>query len=153
MAAVLAAGPNAVLSHRSAGALWGLRRWQGPTDVTVPSSRHRRPGISWHVTRLPPDEVTSLAAIPVTTVPRTLLDLAAVLDHRGVERAINEAEIKGHTDPLSLPALLARYPRRSGTGTIHAILAAGALGTTVTKSRLEERFLSFIRRKGFRNRS
>jgi very-short-patch-repair endonuclease len=148
MAAVLAAGPNAVLSHRSAGALWGLRRWQGAVDVTVPSSRHRRPGISWHVTRLPTDEVTSLTAIPVTTVPRTLLDLAGVLDHRGVERAINEAEVQGYTDPLSLPALIARYPRRRGTTTIRAILVAGGIGTTRTKSDLEECFLSFVRTRG-----
>ncbi len=114
MAAVLAAGRRAVLSHRSAAALWGIRHWRGANvDVTVPSSRQQRPGVRWHVTNLAADEITSLAAIPVTTVPRTLLDLAAVLDHRGVERAINEAEVRRYTDPLSLPALLARYPRRT----------------------------------------
>ena len=119
MAAVLAAGRRAVLSHRSAAALWGIRRWRGGNvDVTMPSSRQQRPGITWHVTNLPADEITSVAAIPVTTVPRTLLDLAAVLDHRGVERAINEAEVRGTPTPSpSLPYLPATHgaavPRRS----------------------------------------
>ena len=145
MAAVLAAGPGAVLSHRSAAGLWGIRPWRGGNvDVTTSSSRRQRPGITWHVTNLPADEITSLAAIPVTTVPRTLLDLAAVLDRRATERAINEAEVHGYTDPLSLPALLARYPRRRGTAAIRSILAAGALGTTLTRSELEERFLRFL---------
>lgn len=149
MAAVLAAGPRAVLSHRPAAALWGIRRWRGSNvDVTTPSSRRQRPGITWHVTNLPADEFTSLAAIPVTTVPRTLLDLAAVLDHRGIERAMNEAEVQSYTDPLSLPALLARYPRRRGTAAIRAILAAAGIGTTLTRSELEERFLRFVNRWG-----
>jgi very-short-patch-repair endonuclease len=149
MAAVLAAGPRGVLSHRSAAALWRIRPWRGSNvDVTLPSSRRQRPGITWHVTNLPADEVTSLAAIPLTTVPRTLLDLAAVLDHRGVERAINEAQVQRYTDPLSLPALLARYPRRRGTATIRAILAAGDVGTSLTRSELEERFLRFVAQRG-----
>jgi len=100
------------------------------------------------VTNLPADEITCLAAIPVTTVPRTLLDLATVLDHRGVERAMNEAEVKSYTDPLSLPALLARYPRRRGTAAIRDILTAAGLGSTLTRSELEERFLRFVARAG-----
>jgi hypothetical protein len=149
MAAVLAAGPHAVLSHRSAAALWGIRRWRGGNvDVTIPGARRQRADIKWHVTNLPADEVTSVAAIPVTTVPRTLLDLAAVLDHRGVERAMNEAEVQRYTNPLSLPVLLARYPRRRGTAAIRAILAAAGIGTTLTRSELEERFLRFLPRWG-----
>jgi Transcriptional regulator, AbiEi antitoxin len=145
MAAVLAAGPGAVLSHRSAAALWGLVHGRaGEVDVTISTSRRRRSGITWHVAGLPADEITSLAAIPVTTVPRTLLDLAAVLDRRATERAINEAEVHRYTDPLCLPALLARYPRRRGTAAIRSILAAGALVTTFTRSELEERFLRFL---------
>ena len=144
MAAVLAGGPGAVLSHRSAGALWRIRSRRGIVDVTVPSSRRQRPGITWHVSNLPADEITSVAAIPVTTVPRTLLDLATILDHHGVERAIDETEVQRHTDPLSLPALIARYPRRRGTATIRAVLAEGRTGNSVTKSELEERFLRFL---------
>jgi predicted transcriptional regulator of viral defense system len=149
MAAVLSAGRGAVLSHRSAAALWGIRRWRGgKVDVTTSSSRRQRPGITWHVTNLPADEITSLAAIPVTTVPRTLLDLAAVLDHRGMELAINEAEVRRYADQLSLPALLERYPRRRGAATIRAILAAGGIGTMLTRSELEERFLRFVAQRG-----
>lgn len=145
MAAVLAAGSRGALSYRSAGGLWGIRRWQGGNaDITVPSSRQQRPGITWHVSSLPADEITRRDRIPVTTVPRTLLDLAAILDHRGVERAVNEAEVQRLTDTLSLPALLARYPRRRGTAAIRAILAEGRIGASVTKSELEERFLLFL---------
>jgi hypothetical protein len=138
-----------VLSHRSAAALWGIRRWRGgKVDVTTSSSRRQRPGITWHVTNLPADEITSLAAIPLTTVPRTLLDLAAVLDHRGMELAINEAEVRRYADQLSLPALLERHPRRRGAATIRAILAAGGIGTMLTRSELEERFLRFVALRG-----
>jgi len=84
----------------------------------------------------------------VTTVPRTLLDLAAVLDRRGTERALNEAEVRGYRDRLSLPALLARYPRRRGGATIRALLRAGEIGATLTKSELEERLLRFLERGG-----
>jgi len=149
MAAVLAAGPKAVLSHRSAAALWGIRPCRGGNvDVTTSSSRRQRPGITWHVANLPADEITSLAAIPVTTVPRTLLDLAAVLDQRGIERALNQAEVRRYVDHLSLPALLERYPRRRGAGTIRVILAAGGVGTTLTRSELEERFLRLVVNRG-----
>jgi predicted transcriptional regulator of viral defense system len=149
LAAVLAAGPRAVLSHRSAAALWGVRQSSSNrVDITIPSSRRSRPGIRFHVTRLPADETASLAAIPVTSVPRTLLDLAAVLDRRSVERAIEQAEVLRLTDPLSLPDLLARYPRRSGVAAIRRVLANGELGTTVTRSELEERFLRFLDERG-----
>jgi hypothetical protein len=81
-------------------------------------------------------------------VPRTLLDLAAVLDRRGVERAMNEAEVRRYADRLSLPALLERHPRRRGAATIRAVLAANHIGATVTRSELEERFLRFVSRHG-----
>jgi hypothetical protein len=80
----------------------------------------------------------------VTTVPRTLLDLASALNQREVERAVNEAEVQRRTDPLSLPALLDRYPRRRGTTAIREILAQARVGATVTRSELEERFLRFL---------
>jgi very-short-patch-repair endonuclease len=82
--------------------------------------------------------------IPVTSPPRTLLDLAAVLDPRQVGRAVHEAEVLRLTDPLTLDDLVARYPRRRGIATIKAVLAAGRFGATVTRSELEERFLAFL---------
>ena len=113
MAAVLAAGDGAVLSHRSAAAVWGLLA-SGLVDVTVPSQHRPLTGVCFHRSRLPDDEVTRVDGIPVTSVPRTLIDLAAVTRFGQVERAINEAEVRRLTDPLSLPVLLERYPRRPG---------------------------------------
>ena len=81
-------------------------------------------------------------------MPRTLLDLAAVLDGRRLERAINEADVLRLTDALSLRDLLVRYPRRAGTPAIAAALAARAAGATVTRSELEERFLDLLERHG-----
>ena len=81
-------------------------------------------------------------------MPRTLLDLAAVLDGRRLERAINEADVLRLTHALSLRDLLVRYPRRAGTPAIAAALAARAAGATVTRSELEERFLDLLDRHG-----
>src|SRR3712207_6216201 len=88
MAAVLAAGPGAVLSHRAAAALWQIRRPDG-IEVTRESKGRSRPGITVHTAPLPPDEVTEVDGIPTTTVPRTLLDLAAVVSEREFTRAAN----------------------------------------------------------------
>ena len=78
MAAALAGGNAAVISHFSAAELWGLlkarRRWP---DVTVRRARHPRHGINFHSSLLPADEVDVHDGIPVTSVARTLLDLAA----------------------------------------------------------------------------
>jgi hypothetical protein len=142
MASVLAAG--GVLSHRAAGWLWRLHR-SAFLEVTAPRARSR-PGIRIHCSHLPGDEVTTHRNIPVTTVPRTLFDLAAVLRPSQLERAMNEAEVQRHSDPLSLPDLLDRYPGRAGTPTIRAMLAAGA---RLTRSELEARFLAFLDAHGF----
>jgi hypothetical protein len=144
MAAVLAGGPGSVLSHRSAAALWCIWR-SGLVDVTVRRQNRPARSISFHRASLPPDEVTTERGIPITTVPRTLLDLATVLKPPQVERAINEAQVRGLTDLLSLPALLERYPGRPGTPNIRAVLARLQAGSTLTRSELELRFLEFVR--------
>jgi very-short-patch-repair endonuclease len=145
MAAVLAAGPGAALSHRSAAALWGLRRsTRSRIEVTVATQRRPRPGIQMHRGRLAPDEVTVVDGIPVTTVLRTLLDLAAVIPPRQVERAVHEAEVRRLSDLLSLDDLVVRHPRRRRIATIRAVLAAGRIGAIVTRSELEDRFLAFV---------
>jgi predicted transcriptional regulator of viral defense system/very-short-patch-repair endonuclease len=143
-AAVAACGRDAVLSHRSAGWLWGLRSDdRAGIEVTAPRFA-RRSAIHCRVSRLPEDERTARDGIPITTVPRTLLDLAAVLRPHQLERAIEQAEVLRLTDPLSLPAVLQRYPGRRGTATLRRLLADGRLGATVTRSELEERFLEFV---------
>jgi very-short-patch-repair endonuclease len=97
-----------------------------------------------HKARLPNDEITIHEGIPVTTVPRTLFDLAAVLPARQLERAINEAEVLRLWDELSLDRLLHRYPRHRGNRAIRAALHQRRRGSTVTKSELEETFLRLI---------
>ena len=145
MAAVLATGSQSVLSHRAGAAHLGIRPSErARIEVTVPGWRPSRRGIQIHQSALPPDEVTTHRGIPVTTVPRTLLDLAAVVDRRAIERAINQAEVLRLFDALSLEDLVARHPNRHGTRNLRAILAAGRIGAMVTREELEHRFITVI---------
>jgi hypothetical protein len=145
MAAVLALGPGAVLSHRPAGAHWEIARWSGACEVTTPRRGIRsRQGIQVHFASLPADEITTHDGIPITTVPRTLFDLAAALPERQLERALNEAEVRRRWDELSLDRLLHRYPRHPGNRAVRAVLHKRRLGATFTRSELEERFLALI---------
>jgi very-short-patch-repair endonuclease len=149
MAAVLAGGPGAVLGHRSAGDLHGIHPNAHPRiEVSVPKQRRSRDGVTFHACALPPDEVTTVDGIPVTTVPRTLFDLAAVLRPRQLERALNEAEALRLYDHLSLDHLLTRYPRRAGSRAIRAALHARRTSEKVTRSELELRFLEFLDQAG-----
>jgi very-short-patch-repair endonuclease len=147
LAAVLACGPHAVLSHRSAAALWGIRpSAAAAVEVAVATSvgrRHRR-GIAVHRTRaLPQSELTELAGIPLTTLARTLLDLAVVLDRRGLEKAIDDAERLGLFDLTSIHAAFRSHPGR------HALARALERGAEpiVTRSELEEHFLTLCERQ------
>jgi hypothetical protein len=142
MAAVLAGGDDAVLSHRSAAAHWGIRPSdRRDIDLTVRRALHARPGLHLHHSPLPRDEVTVLDGIPITTVPRTLFDLAGVVSRGQLARAVNEAEIRHLWDPLSLGELLARHPRRPGAAAIRSGMGAGP---RITRSDLEDRFLDFL---------
>jgi hypothetical protein len=145
MAAVLAAGRGAVLSHTSAAGLLSIRH-PANSHIEVTAPRRIRPpkGVRAYRRSLPDDEITVVDAISVTTVPRTLLDLATVLSPRQVERAIEEAEVKRLYDALSLADLVERYPGRRGTRVIKAILAVDRIGSTITRSDLEERFLALL---------
>ena len=139
MAAVLAAPAVTVLSHRAAAGLWRIRQ-SNALEVTAP--RHcKRPGILAHRAVLPVDEITEVDGIPVTTVARTIFDLAAVLPKHDVESAISQADYRRHTDLLSLGDLVARYPRRRGTRTLRKLLAEGA---AMSRSELERAFLAFV---------
>jgi very-short-patch-repair endonuclease len=143
MAAVLACGPGAVLSHHSAAALWGIR----PSDRVEVTTRasHRGPKhISVHRSPLRNDERTTHRGIPTTTVPRTLLDLSAVVHPDALRSALRQAEQLRLTDPLSLSDLAERYPRRPGLAAIRALLEDATIGARVIRSELEERFQSFL---------
>jgi very-short-patch-repair endonuclease len=88
------------------------------------------------------DEVVTMDGIPVTTVARTLLDLAVVLPPEQLERAVNEAEVQRLLRPLQLQRMLGRYPRRHGTPALSAILDAR---DGITRSELEAKFSRLIR--------
>jgi very-short-patch-repair endonuclease len=151
VAALLACGDGAVLSHRSAAVLWRLVRHHpgAPAEVIVPLSRCPvRSGIRIHrVHALRPDEVTRLRKIPVTTAARTLLDLASVLSRRELEQALAQAERMYAGTQRRLLALIARYPGRAGTPTLRELLS-GSRQPAFTRSEAEERFLALVRRAG-----
>jgi very-short-patch-repair endonuclease len=148
MAAVLASGPDAVLSHYSAAALWMIR----PTsrsiiDVTCPQKSRTWAGIRRHHKALPADEITAEGGIPVTSVPRTIFDLAATEDTDAVENMLREMEFLELRDRLSLQELIARYPRRRGVRRVRIALERLKDDPPGKKrSPLEERFSSFLRR-------
>ena len=148
MAAVLACGDGAVLSHTAAGAHHQLRASSASrVDVTVPrrsGSRHQH-GIRLHRSgRLTPEDVTVRDGIPITTVARTLLDLADVLQRPALKRAIDEAEYLRLLDMTAVIAAVDRNPGRRGARLLE--VAKGPL--ELTKSALEDRFLALVERHG-----
>lgn len=147
MAAVLASGSDAVLSHYSAAALWRLRHTSRTRiDVTVPHRSRSSDLIRRHISELPPDEVTVEKGIPLTTVPRTILDLAATEPLDVVKALLREMEFRELWDPLSLWDLVERYRGRRGIRRVRAALE-GLKDEPVgeLKSALEERFARFCR--------
>jgi predicted transcriptional regulator of viral defense system len=151
MAAVLACGPRAVLSHASAAALWELRAGAAArTDVTVPGTggRRERPRVRIHRARDLDGQTTTNDGIPVTTPERTILDLAATLQRRRLERLVDRAETARLTDVASLDALARAQDRHRGAAKLRAALGTHTPGTTLTRSGLEERFLALCRDSG-----
>jgi hypothetical protein len=137
LAAVLACGPAAALSHASAAALWGLRASDAVLiDVTLPGTGARRqPGLRVHRARnLAPADVATVDAIRVTSPARTILDVAATLDTRALERVLDRAEREGVYDGRALAAVIdanrghrgAARLRRSSTGTWRGRRSRGA---------------------------
>jgi putative AbiEi antitoxin of type IV toxin-antitoxin system len=126
LAAVLACGPHAVLSHRSAGALWQLlpaAEESAPIDVSVrQGNRGRRPKIWVHRVSLAADDVTTLEGIPITSVRRTLLDLAGVLCGPDMECVLAQAERLQHADQHTLQSLADDNAGRPGARLLRALL-------------------------------
>jgi very-short-patch-repair endonuclease len=148
MAAVLASGPEALLSHRTAAALWGLRGYSGGViQVTVPRKSTSTKRIRRHFSLVPADERAMEEGIPVTSVNRTIFDLAATEDVDSVVAMIKEAEYLRRYDRISLPALLERHPGKRGSRHIRLALRRITEEPTGRKrSKLEERFAPFLRR-------
>ncbi len=148
LAAVLACGAEAALSHRSAAALWEIASFSGAIEVTSARNTRARGAIRRHCAHLPPDEVTALDGIPVTSVNRTLFDYAGASSVDRLEAAIREAEYRRLWDRLSLPALLARYPGHRGNANLRLCLQRLGRTAGFTRSDLEELFLPFLDRFG-----
>lgn len=151
MAGVLAGGPGAVLSHASAAALWELRASNAViVDISVHrTGRGRRRGLRMHRPRtLRQNEKTIKDGIPVTTPARTILDLAARLDGRPLERLLDQAEIERLTDVPSLVAMARAHAGHRGANKLLATLQDHEPGTSVTKSVLEEAFFALCRDAG-----
>jgi very-short-patch-repair endonuclease len=107
MAAVLACGRSAVLSHRSAAKLYGLIRYTGPIEITAPT-QHKRHGVILHRSALTDRDVTHHWGIPTTSPARTLTDLAGTLSHASLTRAVNDARLKSLLCVDELPPRLRR---------------------------------------------
>jgi hypothetical protein len=144
LAAVMACGSGAILSHRSAAGLWGLRpnsRW---LEVTATRGRTGVPGIEVHSTRvLAPQDFTVNDGIPVTSVARTLLDLSAVVKAPDLATAIDRAERSRIFDLTAVVDVLDRANGRRGARALRRAIAAYEPSTQ--KSRLERRFKALLR--------
>jgi very-short-patch-repair endonuclease len=146
-AALLHYGPTAILSHRSAAAFWGIRPTaQANVDVMVPgSSRRSRRGIRLHRARiLHADDVTTHDGMPITSIPRTALDIAATLLRPHLTRAIEQADRLELLDLRAIDQVCARHPNHPGRRPLLSAVQAFR-EPPQTRSELERRFLDIIR--------
>jgi len=149
MAAVLTCGPDAVLSHESAAALWGIRheRKREIHVSTPPGADHRQPGLRPHRrSTLPPEDVTTRDNIPVTAPVLTLIDLATRLPAGSLEAAINEADKLDLVDPPTLRKALDARRGQRGTRPLRGILDRATF--VLTDTELERCFVPIAARAG-----
>ncbi len=148
MAAVLASCPS-VASHLSAAWLWGIiRNRPGTVHVTCPSSRRARRPFVVHAADLADADRRVRDGIPVTSLPRTILDLAGDGSARDVGRQIQRAEELKVFDLREMRALLARGNGHRGRGRVEAVLRDLRPEVAFTRSGLERRFLELVREAG-----
>jgi very-short-patch-repair endonuclease len=145
LAAVWACGEGAALSGRAAAYLLGLIKGRAPRpEVTAPGKRTPQGVITRRTRRLPPEHVTVCRGIPVTSVARTLVDLAGDMPADELSRACHEAGVRYRTTPGQVEALLKRRPNARGARKLRRIMGGDEC---VTLSRLESRFLRLLRRE------
>jgi very-short-patch-repair endonuclease len=146
-AALLAAGERAALSHRSAGAHWGMTKAPGRPHVIAPRSADGIAGIVVHRPRALADgDVVEDQGVRVASPARVLLDIAGGASRRQLERALDQAEV--HRLHLPIEPLHTRCRRRRGAARLRAVLEWHIAGSTITESEAEEAFLAIVRTKG-----
>lgn len=150
LGAVLAAGPGAVLSHRDAAALHGIRKppeWT-KVSVTTPARARSTPALWIHGRRrLTAEDVTTVRGIPATSPARTLVDLAPMLTAGQLAATLGEADRRGLLDVAAVGRALRRTTGRHGQGHPRLLAALDAHrqhGATLLLSELEERFLDLV---------
>ena len=149
MAAVLACGPEAVLSHHQAAALHGLRRGAPSMIHTTAPVRRQVNGIRCHTARsLRGRHHLRVDGIPVTSVERTLLDLAAVLPAQRLRTLAETAQRNGRYDHARVLATIATANGHRGTGALQAVIAQLHDEAPATRSDLERLALELIRAAG-----
>ena len=141
LGSVFACGAGALLSHRSAAALWGLIASRGAVEVTSAAGRGR-PGIVVHEGGIDPADRSLVDSIPVTSVARTLLDLPEVVDEQTLRRAFEEADRLRLLELRVWDELCSRSSGRRGLRALRPLIAAAREPTT-TASPLEDRFAAF----------
>jgi very-short-patch-repair endonuclease len=148
MAAILACGPDAVLSHETAAAVWGIRRMPALIEVSVPAAVVRRhAGITVHRrSNLGPADLTIRQGIPVTSPICTLIDMAPGLEQDELEAVVNAADRLDLVDPDRLRRSLDHAPPRPGVGLLRALLDRSTF--TLTDSALERCFLPLAHSAG-----
>jgi hypothetical protein len=144
LAAVLACGEGALLSGRAAAHLYGLLKGPAPPPEVTARTEHRVPGVTTRRSRQL-DSRTTWRNIPITTVARTLVDVAADLPLDALARACHEAGVRHRTTPAQVEAVLAQRPNTPGATKLHHILRGDV---RVTLSKLEKRFLQLLRQEG-----
>ncbi|MGH2925032.1 MAG: DUF559 domain-containing protein [Solirubrobacterales bacterium] len=150
MAALLACGADAVLSHRSAAAMWDLLTYPAgaPSWVTVPLRRNAtRPGIRIHRANLPRPDIRRRARMPLTSPPRTILDLAAHVTEQDLERLVAEAAYRKLVSERELRDQLGQSPGKRGTPALRRVLDLPG-GPRRTRSPAERQLLRMLRRAG-----
>jgi hypothetical protein len=146
LAAVLACGDGALLRARAAGHLVGLASGRPSRPEVATRTERRVPGIiTCRVRGLAGEDGWVLRGVPVTTVPRTLVDLAAILSLDDLARACHEAGVRYRTTPRQVKVVLARLPRAPGRGKLLDVILGDA---KVTLSKLESKFLARLRTAG-----
>jgi very-short-patch-repair endonuclease len=143
LAAVLAAGEGALLSNRATAHLFALTKGTAPTPEVIARTQRRTEGVITHRSRtLNARDATTFRGIPVTTVPRTLVDLAKYLSLDALARACHEAGVRYGTTPKAVEAVLARRPTSPGAKKLRKVIHGDV---HVTLSKLEAHFLELLR--------